>query len=106
MVQVKQNSRHFFETLSGVDEIRSACTVYSCQSSIGFLTYLFPWLILSSLIQRGGESKTQSTNEHSVLCLASREIPCRGGILKAVVTIHGGEQIGTDSQLEGYSLIH
>lgn len=92
MVRRKQHIRHSFETLSGVGQVFSVRTVTNlCQSYIGFLTYLFPWLILSSLIQRGGESKTQSTNVYSVLYLASEETPCRGGILKTVVEDTRGE---------------
>lgn len=54
----------------------------------------------------GDESKTQSTNPYGKPYLADRATSCIGGILKTVVEIHGGKQIGTDSQLEGYSLIH
>jgi hypothetical protein len=105
-VRRKQNIRYFSETLSRVGKIFLVRTKQSNQSNIGFLTYLFPWLILFGLNKRGDESKTQSTDWRGVLRLANSETSCRGGIPKTVVEIHGGKQIGTDSQLEGYSLIH
>ena len=105
-MQRKHKIRNIFETLRRVDDFFSVCTVQLHQSEIGFLTYLFPWLISSSQIQRGGETKTQSTNLRRELRLANRKTLVRRGDTKNRSRDTGGKQIGTDSQLEGYSLVH
>jgi hypothetical protein len=42
---------------------------------IGFLTYLFPYLIISRLIQRGGQ-QTDCLNENvfALICLSSKDL--------------------------------
>jgi len=78
----KQNIRHFFETPLRVDRFFSDSTVHSSQSNLGFLAYLSPTLIISSEIQRGGEPKTQNTNQCKELQLAGRETNVQRGNIK------------------------
>jgi len=102
----KHKKGNIFEALRRVGEFFLIRIRHLHQPEIGFLSYLFPWLILSSQIQRGGETKTQSTNLRRKLRLADGETFVRRGNIKNRSRDTGGEQIGTDSQLEGYSLFH
>ena len=105
-MQRKHKKGSIFETLRRVDDFFSVCTVQLNQSEIGFLSYLFPSLIILRVIQRGGESKTQSTNLRRELRLAKRETFVQRGDTKNRSRDIGGKQIGTDSQLEGCPLVH